>query len=186
MPAAQLKNIFQNIVSSTYPGAQVTEVKTGDPEDLYHPLTLGISFESADFALQAGEYLLVKMPLSTGIFDLLGSQFLRAANLPERKYPFNLQTTLGCLNEETLAVPEGYRIKAVPDEVDVTYDPVEYKMGYQKTRLSEPEGKTAVHYRSRLAMKKKIYSPNEYLELKKTLKASQRSARGEVILEKTD
>jgi hypothetical protein len=186
MPAAQLKNIFQNIVSSTYPGAQVTEVKTGDPEDLYHPLTLGISFESADFALQAGEYLLVKMPLSTGIFDLLGSQFLGAANLPERKYPFNLQTTLGCLNEETLAVPEGYRIKAVPDEVDVTYDPVEYKMGYQETRLSEPEGKTAVHYRSRLAMKKKIYSPNEYLELKKTLKASQRSARGEVILEKTD
>ena len=184
MPAAQLKNIFQNIVFSAYPGAQVTEVKTGDPEDLYHPLTLDISFESADFALQAGKYLLVKMPLSTGIFDLLGSQFLRAASLPERKYPFNLQTTLGCLNEETLVVPEGYRIKAVPDEVDVAYDPVEYKMGYQKTRLSEPEGKIAVQYRSRLAMKKKIYSPDEYLELKKVLKASQRSARGEVILEK--
>ncbi|MCK4591279.1 MAG: hypothetical protein KAT86_05955, partial [Candidatus Latescibacteria bacterium] len=75
---------------------------------------------------------------------------------------------------------------AVPDEVDVTYDSVEYKMGYQKTRLSEPEGKTAIQYRSRLAMKKKIYSPDEYLELKKVLKASQRSARGEVILEKTN
>ena len=186
LPPARLKNIFQQIVSSTYPGAQVTEIKTGDPEDLYQPMTVDISFESADFALQAGKYLLVKMPLSTGIFDLLGSQFLKAANLSERKYPFNLQTTLGVLNEETLVIPKGYRIKAVPDQVDVSYDPVSYKMEYQETRIAEPEGKAAVQYRSRLGMKKKIYSPGEYLELKKILKASQRSTRGEVILEKTD
>ena len=186
MPPAQLKNIFQNIISSVYPGAQITDIKTGDPEALYQPITVDISFESADFALQAGKYLLVKMPLSTGIFDLLGSQFLKAANLSERKYPFNLQTTLGVLNEETLLIPKGYRIKAVPDQVDISYDPVDYKMGYQETRVTEPEGKAAVQYRSRLGMKKKIYSPAEYLELKKILKASQRSTRGEVILEKTD
>jgi len=186
MPPAQLKNIFQHIVSSAYPGAQVTEIKTGDPEDLYQPITVDISFESADFALEAGKYVLVKMPLSTGIFDLLGSQFLKAASLTERKYPFNLQTTLGVLNEETLLIPEGYRIKAIPDQVDIAYDPVGYKMEYQETRIEEPEGKVAVQYRSRLGMKKKIYSPGEYLELKKILKASQRSTRGEVILSKTD
>jgi len=186
MPPARLKNIFQDIVSSAYPGAQVTDLKVGDPEDLYHPLTLDIFFEVEDFALDAGKYLLVKMPLSTGIFDLLGSQFLRAANLPERKYPFNLQTTLGALNEETLVVPEGYRIKAVPDQVDVAYDPVEYRMEYEEARITEPEGKAAVQYKSRLAMKRKIYSPDEYIDLKKVLRASQRSGRGEVILEKTD
>ena len=186
MPAAQLKNIFQGVVSSMYSGAQITDIKTGDPEDLYHPITVDISFESADFALQAGKYVLVKMPLSTGVFDLLGSQFLKAANLSERKYPFNLQTTLGVLNEETLIIPKGYRIKAVPEQVDIIYDPVDYKMEYQETRIEEPEGKAAVQYRSRLGMKKKIYSPGEYLELKKILKASQRSTRGEIILEKTD
>ena len=186
LPPARLKNIFQDIVSATYPGAQVSEIKTGDLEDLYQPLTLDISFESDDFALETGKYLLVKMPLSTGIFDLLGSQFLKAASLTERKYPFNLQTTLGVLNEETLLIPQGYRIKAIPDQVDIAYDPVGYKMEYQETRIEEPEGKAAVQYRSRLGMKKKIYSPGEYLELKKILKASQRSTRGEVILEKTD
>jgi hypothetical protein len=186
MPGVQLRNIFQDVVSSVYPGAQITDIKTGNPEDLYHPITVAISFESADFALQAGKYVLVKIPLSTGVFDLLGSQFLKAANLSERKHPFNLQTTLGVLNEETLTIPKGYRIKAIPEPVDITYDPVAYKMRYQETRIEEPEGKAAVQYRSWIRMKKKIYSPTEYLELKKILKASQRSTRGEVILEKTD
>ena len=186
MPPAQLKNILQDVLSSVYPGAQITDVKTGDAENLYHPITVDIFFESTDFALQAGKYVLLQMPLSTGVFDLLGSQFLKAANLPERKYPFNLQTTLGVLNEETLLIPKGYRIKAVPEQVDINYEPVDYKMEYQESRTEEPEGKAAVQYRSRLGMKKMIYSPAEYLELKKILKASQQSTRGEVILEKTD
>jgi len=184
MPPAQLKNIFQNMVSSVYSGAKVTEVKTGDPEDLYTPLTLDISFESKDFALKTGKYLLVKSPLSTGVFDLIGSYFLRSADLPKRRYPFNLRTTLATLNEETLILPKGYRVKAVPNSVNVKYKPVEYRMTYEKMGVSEPQGKSAVQYKSRLAMKKKIYSPEEYLKLKKVLKASQRSKRGEIILEK--
>ncbi len=184
MPPAQLKNIFQNMVSSVYSGAKITEVKTGDPEDLYTPLTLDISFESKDFALKAGKYLLVKSPLSTGVFDPLGSYFLKSASLPKRQYPFNLQTTLATLNEETMILPKGYRVKAVPNPVSVKYKPVEYRMNYEKMGVSEPQGKPAVQYKSRLALKKKIYSPEEYLKLKKVLKASQRSERGEIILEK--
>ena len=184
MPPAQLKNIFQNVVSSIFPGAKVTEVKTGDPADLYTPLTLDISFESKDFALKAGKYLLIKSPLSTGVFDLLGNYFLKSASLPKRHYPFNLQTTLATLNEETLILPVGYRVKAVPNSVNVKYKPVEYRMAYKKMKVSEPQGKPAVQYKSRLAMKKKIYSPEEYLLLKKVLKKSQQSKRGYIILEK--
>ncbi|MCR4439266.1 MAG: DUF3857 domain-containing protein [bacterium] len=186
LPPARLKNVFQELGASAFPGLVVEEVTFGDPEDLYHPLTLDIRLTAQDFALQAGRYLLVKNPLASGDFDILGKQFLRAANLPKRTYPFNLQTTLASLCEETLVIPNKFRVKALPNEVSVERPAVGYSMRFAETRAEEPEHSAAVQFTSKLALKRKIYSPEEYLQLKEVMKTAQRSTRGEIILERVN
>ncbi|MBC7187094.1 MAG: DUF3857 and transglutaminase domain-containing protein [Calditrichaeota bacterium] len=186
LPPARLKNVFQELGASAFPGLVVEEVTFGDPEDLYHPLTLDIRLKAQDFALRAGKYLLVKNPLAGGVFDLLGNQFLRMANLPKRTYPFNLQTTLASLCEETLVIPNGFRVKALPNEVRVEQPAVGYSMQFAETRVEEPEPTTAVQFTSKLALRRKIYSPEEYLQLKQVMKTAQRSTRGEIILERAN
>jgi hypothetical protein len=60
-----------------------------------------------------------------------------------------------------------------------------YKSEFKRGMTVEPDGKVSVQYTGLMAFRKRIYSPADYLEMKEVLKASQRSVRGEIILEKT-
>jgi hypothetical protein len=196
LPPARVKNVFQELAASAFPGIVVEEATFGDPEDLYHPLTLDMRLKAQEFALQAGKYLLVKNPLASGVFDLLATQFLRAANLPQRTYPLNLQTTLGSIYEETIVVPNGFRVKALPPGVEVDEPAAAYSMQFAATgagqhsatigRVQEQGGSGAVQFTGRLLLRRKIYAPEEYLQLKRVMKVAQRTTRGEIILERTN
>ncbi|MDZ7379725.1 MAG: DUF3857 domain-containing protein [candidate division KSB1 bacterium] len=185
LPPARLKNVFQELASTELPGVVVEEVTFGDPEDLYRPLSLEIVVRAEQFALQAGRYLLVKNLLAGGAFDLLTRQFMSQANLPQRTYPLNLQTTLASVCEETLTVPKGFRIKALPQEVTVEEPAVSFRVRYASGAGREEDGEVSVQCTSSLAMRRKVYSPEEYLQLKRVMRIAQRAARGEIVLERS-
>ncbi len=184
LPPARLKNLFQELATSELPGVVVDQVAFGDPEDLYRPLTLDLRLHAADFALQAGRYLLVRNVLASGAFDILARQFFSQAHLPRRTYPLNLQTTFGSLCEETLTVPEGFRIKALPETVDVDEPAAAYHMQFVQGAVAAPGKGVSIQFTSTLALRRKIYSPEEYLQLKRVMKCAQGAARGEIVLER--
>ncbi|MGQ9852005.1 MAG: DUF3857 domain-containing transglutaminase family protein [Candidatus Oleimicrobiaceae bacterium] len=196
LPPARVKSVFQELAASAFPGIVLEQATFGDAEDLYHPLQLDIRLRAKDFALQAGKYLLVKNPLASGVFDVLSTQLLRAANLPQRTYPFNLQTTLGSICEETLVVPNGYKIKALPPEVKVDQPAVGYSVQFAPNEgtgegkvvggVPQTDAGPALRFRSQLLLRRKIYTPEEYLQLKQVMKVAKRTARGEIILEKAN
>jgi len=183
-PPQQLKVIWQGLVTRIHPGASLTGFSTSDTEDLYSPFGIRFSYEVEDYAVQAGDYLLVKSPISTNSFELILQNFLSAAGLPERNYPFNLGVTLGSTQEEDLVLPAGYAVKSLPETVDLDAENLSYKMEYNASLPTESRAELRVQYRKKFLIDSKELDPESYLELKKILRTSSRSGRGEIILVK--
>ena len=183
-PPQELKVIWQSLVTRVHPGARLTGFSTSDPEDLYSSFGLRFSYEVDDYAVQAGDYLLVKSPVSTNSFELILQNFLSAAGLPSRNYPFNLGVTLGSSQEEDLVLPSGYMVKSLPETVDLEAEKLSYSMEYNASLPTESKDELRVQYRKKFLIDSKELDPESYLELKKILLTSSRSGRGEIILVK--
>lgn len=185
-PPQQLAVIWQRIVTGLHPQAVLTGIDNSDPENLYEPFKLHFSYEVADYAIEAGPYLLVKSPVSTNNFELMLQSFLRGTGLSKREYPYDLGITLGSLQKETLELPTGYRIKSMPETVELGSDGLSYKMNYSGNSPAENDPQLEVNYEKEFLIDKKVLSVEEYARLKEILKTSSRSGRGEIILEKED
>jgi hypothetical protein len=185
MPPAQLNMLFGYLLQEVYPGAVLTGFSTSDPEDLTTPLQLDLSFQIPDYPLEADEFVLVKSPMALGVFEVISRSVFATASLPERNYPWNLGFTFGATEEETITLPPGLKLKAVPDAVNKEFGPIEYKMTYSTDLPVDLEqGGVQVTYRKQLLLKSKKMSPDEYKKLKEVLQASAKSSRGEIILVK--
>jgi hypothetical protein len=179
--------IFGYILQDIYPGTMLTGFTTSDPEDLTKPLELNLSYQIPDYPLEADEFVLVKSPMALGVFELISQSVFASASLPERNYPWNLGFTFGATEEETITLPPGLKLKAVPDAVSKEFGPIEYKMTYSTDLPVDLEqGGVQVTYRKQLLVKSKQMSPDEYKKLKEVLQASAKSSRGEIILVKED
>ena len=189
VPPAQQKIIFSYFMQDIYPGTVLKDFSTSDAEDLKTPLVFNFSYEIPNYPLEAGEFLLVKNPVALGVFDMISSGVFQTAALPERQYPWNLGFTFGTIEEETVNLPLGYTIKAVPDTVVKLYGPIEYRMAYD-TRLPAETDKEALHqqvtYRKELMLNSKRVSTEDYKKLKEVLQAKAKSARGQIILSKEE
>ena len=185
-PPQELNNIWQQVVTGVHPGARLLGFSTSDPEDLYTPFGLRFSYEVEDYAIQAGKYLLIKSPISTNSFELILESFLSAAGLPERQYPLNLGVTLGSAQEEDLVLPAGYKVKSLPETVDLESGGLSYRMEYGATGPTESKRELDVRYEKKFLIETKQLDPQSYLELKKILRSSSRSGRGEIILQKDE
>ncbi|MEA1997410.1 MAG: DUF3857 and transglutaminase domain-containing protein [Gemmatimonadota bacterium] len=181
-PPRQLTMIWQQIVTKVHPGARLTGFSTSDTEDLDTPFSLRFSYEVDEYALQAGDYLLVKSPVSTNSFELMLQNFLAAAALPSRNYPFRMGITLGSAQEEELTLPVGYKVKSLPDAVDLECGSLTYRMGYTSSAPDENQPELKVLYSKRFLIDSKELDTESYLELKDILRTSSRSGRGEIIL----
>lgn len=181
-PPQQLQVFWQRVLTGLHPGARLTGFSMSDPEDLATPFGLRFSYEIDEYAIQAGDYLLVKAPVSTGGFELILENFLGAAGLPERQYPFRPGVTLGALQEEQLVLPEGYTVKSLPETISLGAGELSYRMDYRAAASSEDHPAPEVSYSKKFLIDSKELSPARYLELKKILRESSRSGRGEVIL----
>jgi len=187
IPPARLSMIFGYLLQEIYPGTMLTDLSVSDPEDLTKPAEIKLSYQIPNYPLVADDYMLVKSPISKGVLELIGQSVFARASLPERKYPWNLGFTFGVTEEETITMPEGCELKAVPDAVVKDYGPIEYRMTYSSDLpVDVRDGGVQVTYRKQLLLKSKRMSPEEYQLLKEVLQASAKSSRGEIILLKED
>ncbi len=182
-PPRQLESIWQRIVSGVHPGARLLGFSSSDPEDLYTEFGIKFSYEVEDYAIAAGDYLLIKSPISTNNFELIMERYMAAAGLPERNYPFNLGMTLGSTQSEELILPPGYKVKNMPEAVSIDDGDLSYRMAYRADVPNEANPEITVRYDKKFLIDSKQLSTEEYLSLKKILRASSRSGRGEIILE---
>ncbi|MGC9314814.1 MAG: DUF3857 domain-containing transglutaminase family protein, partial [bacterium] len=106
----------QMLKSAVHPSAKISSLSVApNPIDnLWEPVSMRIEYEIPDYAIVAGDYLLVKSPLSTYVFDIIGLLLSQTTTLTEREFPLNIQFTIGSELEETIKLPGGYNAKSLP------------------------------------------------------------------------
>jgi transglutaminase-like putative cysteine protease len=185
VPPAQLNMLFGYVMQQIYPGTLLTSFKASDPEDLTKPLEFDFTLQIQNYPLEARGFLLFKSPLALGILDFISQAIFSSASLPERKYPWVSQITFGASEEETIKLPPGFELKAVPQSVQMMRGPIEYKMTYSSDLpVDLAGGGVQVTYRNELLLKSKKLSPEEYKQFKEVMQAKAKTARGEIIIEK--
>jgi hypothetical protein len=121
-----------------------------------------------------------KIPFSTQAFDIISvGIFQLLADREERKYPIFLFAPRGCREEEKIAIPAGFRIRAVPDPVSIREGPVSLSL------QAALEG-NAVVFTSDFRIEASFLDPAGYQSLRKVVKGLRRFQKSMVILEKVE
>jgi len=176
-PTQQRRFWADMIKKQVHPEARITAFKvTPDPiTDLWNPVKVSISYEIPDYAIVAGDYLLVKSPVSTGAFDIMGLIVGQTTSLTDRDYPLNIQMTLGSELNENITLPRGYKSRSLPKPITMEYDAASYDMYYNLDV-------NTVKYFSELMINKPQVPPEEYPGYRKTIKKAGSATQGMVIL----
>jgi len=180
VPAYQFPMIWQQLGQILTPGIKVENVKPTDFADLTKPYEIGFDFKAAGYAVDAGRLRMFKVPLASFAFDVISIGIFQAlTDRPERQYPIFLFTPRGSVQEERIAIPAGWSVKAVPD-------PIEAREGPIRLSLSAQAEAGAVVFRSDFRIEKSSLDPNDYQSLRKVVRKLKRFQKGLIILEKAE
>ncbi len=183
----QIRMMAEGMIQSLYPGASMTEFTMTDYHDLYEPIVLTIAYEIEGYALDAAPYRLFRVPAATGQFDILSDVVLgRLTGLAERKYPMALGITLGVEETADVALPTGYAVENLPDEVAFQEGAIGLTMDYEFVPAEANGGQAVVKYAKVLGIDSFQVSPEDYMHLKEAGRLASRSAKGEVILRREE
>lgn len=186
IPKAQMSIVWSYLIQEVYPGIRLTDFTTSDPEDLTKPFEIQFSYQIPDYPTEAGRFVLMKSPVSTGAFELISRFLLATGSLPQRQYPWSIGFTFGASEEEVITLPPGMKIKSIPDPVSLAKGPIEYRMLYSATEATDlPGGGSEVTYKKEFMINSRKLSPAEYAQYKEIMKRASKSARGELILQNT-
>jgi len=178
VPPFQMPMVFQQLGQNLASTIKIENLKTTEFADLAKPYEITFDYKAKDYVVDVGELVMFKIPFSTQAFDLLSvGIFQLLADREERQYPIFLFSARGCREEETIAIPPGYRIRAVPD-------PVEIKEGPVLLRLSASIKDNQVIFSSDFRTEEPTLDPQAYQSLRKAVKSLRRFQKGMVILEK--
>ncbi len=178
VPSFQMPMVFQQLGQYLAATIKIENLKAGDFADLAKPYDITFDYKAKDYVVDTGKLVMFKVPFSTQAFDLLSvGIFQILADREERKYPIFLFSPRGCREEETITIPPGYRIRAVPD-------PFEIKEGPVLLKLTASVRDNQVIFSSDFRTEKPTLDPRGYQSLRKAVKGLRRFQKAMVILEK--
>jgi hypothetical protein len=180
VPSFQMPMVFQQLGQNLAATIKIENLKAADFADLAKPYDITFDFKAKDYVIDVGRLMMFKVPFSTQAFDLLSiGIFQILADREERKYPIFLFSARGCREEEIITIPPGYKIRAVPD-------PVEVKEGPVSLALTASVKENQVVFASDFRTEEATLDPQAYQSLRRAVKSLRRFQKGMVILEKTE
>jgi hypothetical protein len=180
VPAFQFPMVFQQLGQMLASTIKVENVKTGEFADLTKPYEISFDYKAKDYVVDIGKLVMFKVPFSTQAFDIISvGIFQLLGDREERKYPIFLFAPRGCREEETITIPPGYSVKAVPDPVSIREGPVSLS-------LTAAQKGNQVTFTSDFRIEVSSLNPQGYQALRKVVKGLRRFQKSMVILEKAD
>jgi hypothetical protein len=180
VPAFQFPMLWQQLGQNLATTIKIENVKTGEFADLVKPYEITFDYVAKDFAVDAGKLMMFKIPFSTQAFDIISvGIFQLLADREERKYPIFLFAPRGCRQEEKITIPQGYKVRGVPDPILIREGPISLSL---QTALNG----NAVVFTSDFRIEASSLDPAGYQSLRKVVKGLRRFQKSMVILEKTE
>jgi len=178
LPPEQFKQIFNMMITEMISGAVLDTFYYSDPEDLNKPLEITIEFSSDDFGLRLDENFSFKFPFSSGQGTGASISIGGGGNpfaLEQRKYPLFFYTTLKTEVNEKIVIPEGFKVKELPETLDED-------LGFFKTESRYTISEDSITHKAVNSFCEYIFSPDEYKEMKTILDLMSQKSGQEVVL----
>jgi hypothetical protein len=180
IPSFQFPMVFQQLGQFLSSTIKVENVNSSDFADLTKPYEVSFDFKAKDYLVDVGKYKMFKIPLSSQAFDIISIGIFKAlTDMKERKYPLFLFSSRGCREEESVSLPLGFEVKAIPNPLELREGPVYLKIS---TSLKGDE----IFFSSDFRIEKSSLNPSEYQSLRKVVKGLKRFQKAMVILEKKE
>lgn len=175
MPPERRENVFKQIIQSVAPTAELESLEISDMMDFDQPVVLKIVYSAEDYATQAGNYLLFRVPGQAQGLDFITSFMLNGADLMQREYDLRLLSPFAVRVDETVAMPEGWKVRSLPEDVDMDYE------DYRLARDCTADGST-VRIRRILDFSTLNVTLDRYHEIQELQAKDETMDRGRVVL----
>jgi len=180
VPAFQMPMVWSQLGQNLATTIKIENFKASDFADLAVPFDFSFDYKAKDYAVDVGRLTMFKIPFSSQAFDLASvGIFQILADREERKYSVFLLSTRGCRQEEVIAIPPGFRIRVVPDPVEIRDGPV-----FLALRVSLQGDR--ILFSSDFRIEEPALDSKGYQSLRKIVKGLRRFQKAMVILEKAE
>ncbi len=140
MKPIQRKSFIEETANSVCPGARVSSYDISDIYSLNIPVNISLGFTCQDYVIKAGDLLIVKVP------NMSMENLSQIVARDKRSYPLIIGYNFEKKNIVTFNIPEGYRIRYMPDNTSygnkfgsftVSYKRLEKHLSYTGKMLSD-------------------------------------------------
>lgn len=166
----KMKKLIQSWVNQIHPKATLIDYQLSDLKNMGEPVWLTLKYSIPDYALKAGEELLVfQLPEINYTAQLVGKE--------QRTFPLDWQTTRQETNQATIIIPAGYKINYLPKN----YSAKSSWVSYQAELKSKGQ---KIFFNDRFSREVIFLLPDQYADFKKCLETRARFAKEWIVLEK--
>ena len=118
----EIKSLLSSIIARDYPGSILKDYNFRNPVDFSDNLFLDFSYEAYNVAKITGNFLIMNIPVFYDFSNL---------SIKDRKFPLVYTTTEGKKYNITITIPDGYKIKGLPESINIKNKYFSYKSEYK-------------------------------------------------------
>ena len=119
---------------------------------------------------KSGEYYIFTLPIKYSF---------SFTSFESRKYPLKYNTTSAEIRSVTLELPEGYKVRGIPEGLSIKSDILDYVSNYSLEN-------NVLKFTDEFVRKKTVVNVNEYKQFRKNLLEVEHSINIPIVLEKSE
>jgi len=171
----QWRSDYERALADLAPRAEILSLRFTDPVDLSRPTRIEITFRIPDYAIKAGDALILVPLAARHIFPDPALSY--STNRNTRTTPFRIRCSQLLNLEEVLRLPPGYRVTHAPEFEELAGIPADFKTEYEYNR-------NRLVFRQTLSFAKRIYQAEEWPHFRKVIQEANRARTAPVIITK--
>jgi transglutaminase-like putative cysteine protease len=177
MSEDQQKEIVESLLHHSLPDAQLVSFSMTSALALFTPMEVDIEIKVPDAAPKTGDYRLLRTIVTSGALGLVENVLPQLlGQTPTRKYGLDAQVTFQYDQTETITVPAGTKILALPNPAKASNS-----VSQLSSSCTKKDATTITCQRS-FALKSRHISPAQYSALRTSVASLAQIARQPVIL----
>jgi len=161
-PGLKFARFWQRLAAALHEETTVEQFQFPSARDLAVPFHISFKFRSPTYWTKAGSYTLFKIPVSSNIFDIFTLGLPGLTSLDERRYPLFFLSTIQIVQDETIQIPPGYTVTALPESFQL-------HLGALRILVENRVEEGRIIFHSEFALEKSVLEPSDYDDLKKIM-----------------
>jgi hypothetical protein len=167
----------EQLVTYALPDAKLTKLEVSSAIAIWQPMTVTLELEVPNAAVKSGDHQLLRTLVTSGALGLVENVMPRVlGGLTARKYMMDAQVTFQYEQDETITLPAGTKIAALPNAAKSANKVTTMEAGCTQRSA------TTLQCKRTFSLKSRYIQPDDYSQLRSVVSTLDRVARQPVIL----